>query len=158
MKQLQPAVLVIMLATTVAQGAEVQLICEDKSETAALFRKRAPTLGIDVYAFDSVARTVKQLDGELKDMKLLSVGVTEAEIRFEQSGYINQPQITETFQTTISRVSGKWVRHPHYVDEQGRWVAGSALEHLARPLGLWGAFGIRQRPDEGECTVDNRKF
>lgn len=139
-------------------GAELKLICEDKSESAVMFRKQAPALGVDIYAVDSAARTVRQIEGELRGKTLLSVEITEAEIRFTQSGYINEPGLIETFQTAISRVSGKWVRHPQYVDQHGRRVVGAELERLARSLNLWGPFGIRQRPDEGECAADNRKF
>lgn len=144
---------------SISSAAELKLVCEDTSETARTFRKDAPSLGIDIYSVDSSASTVRQLAGKLKDMRTISAEINEAEIRLVQSGYINQPEITETFITVISRVSGRWIRHPHYLDSKGMWVSGTALEKLARSLNLWGTFfGIRQGPDEGECKPDSRKF
>lgn len=141
-----------------AAAAEIKLICEDKSDSAILFRRNSPTLGIDIFAVNSEKQTVKQLAGELSEKSVFSVKFTEADISFEQAGYINDPKLVETFRTTISRVSGVWIRHPHYVNADGQWVAGDALEKLAKSLNLWGPFGIRQIPSAGECKIDNRKF
>jgi hypothetical protein len=157
MKKIFLAIMFCSFATT-AFTAEIKLVCEDKSEAAAWFRKESPSLAVDIFAVDTTAQSVRQLAGELKKMKILSVEISEAEIRFSQSGYINESSLTETFQTTISRVSGRWVRHPHYLDSKGQWVAGAALEQLARSLNLWGPFGVRQRPDDGDCVVGNLKF
>ena len=148
----------VILISNQALSAEVKLVCEDNGTSAVFFRKQSPTLGIDIYSIDLEAQNVTQLAGELKNKKLLSASITEAEIRFEQAGYISQEEIVETFQTMISRVSGKLIRYPHYVDKTGIWVSGDALERLARTTNLRGAFGIRQRPDEGNCAVDNRRF
>ena len=139
-------------------GAEIKIICEDKSDSAIFFRKNSASLGVDIFAIDPERQTIKQLTGELSEKSILSVKVTEGEISFEQSGYINDPKLVETFRTTISRVSGVWIRHPHYISFEGTWVAGDSLEKLAKSLNLWGPFGIRQMPDGGDCKVDNRKF
>ena len=155
---LKTAVVVFCVVSSPAFAAEVKLICEDKTEATAWYRKDLPARAPDIYAADNAAQSIRQLQGELQKMKLSSVNFTETEIHFSQSGYINDPRLTETFKTTINRVTGNWIRDPHYLDAEGRRISGPALEQLARSLNLSGPFGIRQRSDNGGCLVGDFKF
>lgn len=156
-----PKLFALLLATcliTSASAEEMKLICEETSEFVKDFRKNAPSLGVDIYSVDLSSSAVRQLSGELKEMRIISVEIKEEEIRILQSGYINKPESTENFITVISRVSGRWARHANYLNAGGIWVSGPELEKLARSLGLWGPFGIRQVWQEGECKLNSHKF
>jgi len=147
---------ILLCVCSLVHGAELNLICED--DTAAWFHTESSNAGIDMFSVDAAAGQVRQISGLHMDKKMLAVDVTEAEIRFSQSGHINVPGLAETFNTTISRISGKWTRHPHYLDGDGQWIQGLALEQLARSVNMWGFFGVQQKSSNGTCRVDDRKF
>ena len=153
--------LLALLATlpAVASAAPTKLLCQDTSYSATKMRKTIPAFGVDVYEFDVQANTVHQLQGTHRTHAVLSVRISETEIWFAQQGTINEPGIKETFETSISRVSGQWVSAGHYVDKDGQVLVGAELEKAARANGVWDGFNaIRTLTDHGDCVPYEQKF
>ena len=66
-RSITTTILFAVILSRQAYAVELELICEEKSDRAILYRKFSPTLGIDIYAIDPEELTVKQLAGELLD-------------------------------------------------------------------------------------------
>lgn len=153
---LQSLFLVALCGISSVQAAPVTLLCQ---HAPTWYTQETGSAMVDIYKIDVEAAQAKQLAGLSGHLAITHIEVNEADITLVQDGNFSDPQLRETFRTVISRVTGAFVRYPHYLDADGRWLAGEKLETVARTAGKWGGFfGVRLIEEKGQCRPDDRKF